>query len=106
MTIGILNSDRSPSLKVEVTAPQYPLKGITIPFCLFLIINIFGHYYLACTIPPGFAGDGPIESYTQSNSWQWATPYPHKSPVDLNITQASESKCKRCGVLRPEVHKT
>lgn len=91
---------------VEVTALNYPFKIITFPICVLLIVNMFGHYYLACTTPPGYAGDGPLHTRSPSNSWQWASPSkPHtkREVVTLNITQATESKCKRCGVMRPEV---
>ncbi|KZT53292.1 zf-DHHC-domain-containing protein [Calocera cornea HHB12733] len=52
-----------------VVAPRLPLWLITVPFCLLVAANLFGHYYLACTVSPGFADDrAPLDT----SGWWWA----------------------------------
>ena len=94
---------------VEIIQPSLPYKWITTPICVVIALNLFGHYYHVCTISPGFVDDPPR---TPGTGILWAkkrrsAKYRALTGVrwseDVNITRAALSKCKRCGVMRPEV---
>ncbi|THH19200.1 hypothetical protein EW146_g1916 [Bondarzewia mesenterica] len=62
---------------------------------------MFGHYYLVCTVSPGFVDDPPL---VQGHGITWAKridPTPvsgvHWS-TELNITRAEVTKCRKCGI--------
>jgi palmitoyltransferase len=77
--------------------------------CVLVVINLFAHYYLVCTVPPGFVDDPPSP---QESGWMWASRRKSASKRqltgvrwtnELNITKAVITKCRKCGVMRPEV---
>jgi palmitoyltransferase len=101
---------------VEVVQPTLNYPWITTPICMLIAINLLSHYYYVCTVSPGFVDEPPRRS-SRSISWakkrrtgggraltsntsdhvgvRWSD--------DVNITKATTSKCRRCGVVRPEV---
>ena len=94
---------------VDVIQPSLPAPWITTPVCVLIACNLFTHYYFVCTVPPGFVDDSPRVS---QSGFMWARK--RKSARsraltgvrwtdDASITKAAVSKCRRCGVLRPEV---
>ena len=94
---------------VEIVQPTLPHKWLTTPLCVVIVLNLFGHYYHVCTVAPGFADDPPREA---GRGFLWArkrrsAKYRALTGVrwsqDVNVTRAELSKCKRCGVMRPEV---
>ncbi|KAI0091076.1 zf-DHHC-domain-containing protein [Irpex rosettiformis] len=94
----------------DVVQPTLPWPWLTTPLCILVVVNLFAHYYLVCTVPPGFADE--ISRLQESNGrWWWArkrtgTRRKQLTGVqwseELNMTKATTSKCKRCGVMRPE----
>ncbi|KAI1797062.1 DHHC palmitoyltransferase-domain-containing protein [Ganoderma leucocontextum] len=95
----------------EIIQPSLPYKWLTTPVCVVIVLNLFGHYYYVCTVPPGFADDPPREP-NAGTGILWARKRrsaKHRALTgvrwseDANVTRAGVSKCKRCGVMRPEV---
>jgi hypothetical protein len=94
---------------VDVILPTIPWPWLSVPPCILIIINLFGHYYFSCTVSPGFAGDPPrrvghsfiwakkrrTHGRASSNGVYWSS--------HLNITPASSTKCPKCGETKPEV---
>ena len=93
---------------------RWPL--ITLPIDVLIAVNLLGHYYLACTVSPGFVGAPPT---VEGSGLTWAR---RRHGVDrddattavhhgvrwteyesLNITPAEITRCRKCGVQRPEV---
>ncbi|KAM5539275.1 hypothetical protein V8D89_007148 [Ganoderma adspersum] len=94
----------------EIIQPSLPYKWLTTPICVAIALNLFGHYYYVCTIPPGFADDPPREPHARTGIL-WARKRRsarHRALTgvrwsqDAHVTRAAVSKCKRCGVMRPE----
>jgi len=104
-------TDRVLTPSVNVILPTIPWPWLSAPTCILIIINLFAHYYFACTVSPGFAGDPPrrvgdgfiwakkrhAHSRFLTNGVYWS---PH-----LNITPASVTKCPKCGESKPEVRR-
>ena len=100
-----------PQLLVDVILPTLPWPWLSTLPCFLIIINLFTHYYFACTVSPGFAGEPPqrVEhssiwakkrraySISRTNGVYWSS--------HLNITPASTTTCPKCGVIKPEVRK-
>ncbi|KAI0036456.1 zf-DHHC-domain-containing protein [Vararia minispora EC-137] len=90
---------------LEIVLPSLPYPFFTAPPCFLILLNLFSHYYYACTVPPGFVGNAPT---TQGLGWRWASARKdkHKRGVswseELNITPARLSMCSKCKVTRPE----
>lgn len=89
--------------------PSLRWPWITTPLCLLVALNLFGHYYLACTVSPGFVDDPPR---VQGSGLLWAKPRKTARNTaltgvrwseDLNVTKAEVTKCSKCGQMRPEV---
>ncbi|EJU06410.1 zf-DHHC-domain-containing protein [Dacryopinax primogenitus] len=90
-------------------APRLPFIILTLPICILIAANLFGHYYLACTVSPGYADSrtAPVPG------WGWA---PKRSkPLRLGKgwgngrlgdrllrSRSRERRCKKCGGMRPE----
>lgn len=79
------------------------------PVCVLIAVNLFGHYYWVCTIPPGFVTDPPRQpgagllwARRRRTARNRAATGVHWSE-DVRVTRATVSKCRRCGELRPEV---
>lgn len=95
---------------VDVVQPTLPWPWLTTPLCLLVVVNLFAHYYLVCTVSPGFVDDSP-NSQDSARGWVWAKKRDGSRrqltgvqwSEELNMTKATTSKCKRCGVMRPEV---
>lgn len=85
---------------VTVVQPSLALPWLSTPFCLLIAVNLFAHYYYVCTIPPGFI-DGPPRY--PGTGFLWASPSSRQRLPSLEIVSASVSRCKRCGIMRPEV---
>jgi palmitoyltransferase len=98
-----------PKRSVDVILPTIPWPWLSILPCFLIIINLFAHYYFACTVSPGFASDPPQRvghsfiwarkrraySISQTDGVHWSSP--------LNITPASTTTCPKCGQSKPEV---
>ncbi|KZP00010.1 zf-DHHC-domain-containing protein [Calocera viscosa TUFC12733] len=91
----------------NVIAPRLPLGIITVPLCLLIAANLFGHYYLACTVSPGFADD---RGMPVTSGWQWAPRRPGEPGGEVTAEEGQserlrkprERRCKKCGGMRPE----
>jgi len=92
----------------DVIMPSLRWPLLTTPLCLLIALNLFTHYYYACTIPPGFVDELP---HLQNSGWRWAKKreMAQKKALtgvrwsdDLNVTKATVTKCRKCGELRPE----
>lgn len=106
---------------VDVIAPTLSYPFLTLPICVLIAINLFGHYYYVITVPPGFIDDGPREpgaNHTTAASWLWAkktsangkgrhqrvlTGGVRWSARGVKITPAALTKCNKCARMRPEV---
>ena len=98
---------------VDVVQPTLPWPWLTTPLCMLVVLNLFTHYYLVCTIPPGFVNE-PQRPPESDGGWMWATKKTQTRRTqstgvqwseELNLTKAATSRCKRCGVMRPEVRR-
>ncbi|TFK83738.1 hypothetical protein K466DRAFT_497900 [Polyporus arcularius HHB13444] len=97
----------------EVIQPSLPLPWLTTPLCVLVALNLFGHYYYVCTVPPGFVNDPP-HKHEPGTGMVWAkrrrgagarplTGVRWSEEEGAHVTRAAVSKCKRCGEMRPEV---
>ncbi|KAF5344497.1 hypothetical protein D9758_014157 [Tetrapyrgos nigripes] len=110
----------------DIIYPTLSYKLLTGPLCILIAFNLFTHYYLVCTTPPGFVDAEPMEPATTfPQSWTWARPrkakyraangYRPLETVDAeegsleeagvdewNITKADMTKCRKCTAMRPE----
>ncbi|KAF5334722.1 hypothetical protein D9758_017361 [Tetrapyrgos nigripes] len=110
----------------DIVYPTLSYKLLTGPLCILIALNLFTHYYLVCTTPPGFVDAEPMQSATTfPQSWTWARPRKAKSraangyrPLETvdaeegsleeagldewNITKADMTKCRKCTAMRPE----
>ncbi|KAK7443764.1 hypothetical protein VKT23_015548 [Stygiomarasmius scandens] len=113
----------------DVVYPTLSYKLITGPICFLIALNLWTHYYLVCTTPPGFVDSEPPQPATVfPKSLLWASPRkprndyayravsPTSSPLEnglslderrdrdrsLNITRAEVTKCRKCTLMRPE----
>jgi hypothetical protein len=98
-----------PIFSVDVILPTIPWPWLSTLPCLLIILNLFMHYYFACTVSPGFASDLP---HLTGNSFIWAKKrQTSRRPltngvrwsVDLNMTPAAIGRCSKCGGSKPEV---
>jgi palmitoyltransferase len=94
---------------VDIIVPTIPWPWLSVPPCILIIVNLFTHYYFACTVSPGFAGDPPQHA---GRSFIWAKKPRTRSrsltngvswSSHLNITPASVTKCPKCGDSKYEV---
>ncbi|KAI0320521.1 zf-DHHC-domain-containing protein [Amylostereum chailletii] len=90
---------------LDVILPSLPWPVLTAPPCLLIILNLFAHYYYACTISPGFV-DHPPE-VGGGRLWAKKTrPRAHARGVswseELNVTPAAVTRCNKCGQAKPE----
>lgn len=96
---------------VEVIQPDLRWPLVTVPLNALVACNMLVHYYLSCTVPPGFIDD-PSQEAGEGIIWA------RKSKVRLpngvanghalgrdgvDVTPAHISRCRRCAQLRPEV---
>jgi palmitoyltransferase len=93
-----------------VIAPNLRWPLLTVPLCILAATNLIAHYYFVCTVRPGFADD---VSARPAEGMLWAAPL-EQSPSrssgvhwteNVRVTKAHMTRCKRCGVIRPEVSK-
>jgi hypothetical protein len=98
-----------PQLSVDVILPTLPWPWLSTLPSFLIIINLYTHYYFACTVSPGFAGEPPQRvgrgfiwakkrraySLSRTNGVYWSS--------QLNITPASTTTCPKCGETKPEV---
>ncbi|KAI6115550.1 zf-DHHC-domain-containing protein [Pisolithus croceorrhizus] len=82
-----------------VIQPTLPFSWLTTPFCILIALNMVGHYYHVCIVPPGFVGD--TTSPVHGGGFLWAAPPPH-GDSHLNIVYARMSRCQKCHDTRPE----
>ncbi len=98
---------------VEVIQPDLRWPLLTVPLNALVACNLLGHYYLSCTVPPGFIDEPP---QTAGKGVVWARKRKRKVRLPagvgnglsldsdgVNVTAAHISQCRRCGQLRPEV---
>jgi palmitoyltransferase len=94
---------------VEVVWPTLSYPWIVTPISLLIVFNLYAHYYLVCTVPPGFVEDPPREIGT---GFLWSVQKQERRQgrgsgvrwsEDLNTTPAAVTKCRKCGQQRPEV---
>ncbi|KAH9080672.1 zf-DHHC-domain-containing protein [Lactarius deliciosus] len=85
---------------LDVILPSIAWPWLSTLPCLLIILNLFAHYYFACTVSPGFATSvwakkrqPPRRPLTNGIRWS----------ANLNITPASTSRCSKCGGSKPEV---
>ncbi|KAI0787365.1 DHHC palmitoyltransferase-domain-containing protein [Fomes fomentarius] len=92
----------------EVVQPSLPYPWLTTPICVVIALNLLGHYYYVCTIPPGFVNDPPRIA---GSGLLWAKKRraaKHRALTgvrwsdDVHVTRAETTRCKRCGDMRPE----
>jgi palmitoyltransferase len=95
---------------VNVIAPSLSYPLISVPICILFALNLWMHYYYVCTVPPGFVDDPPRTDDVSGAPWRWAKPKAEQQASsgvrwtsNLNITKARHTRCKRCGLVRPEV---
>ena len=99
---------------VEVIQPTLRWQLLSLPINLLIVINVFGQYYLACTVKPGFIDEPAM---VEGDGWMWAkrrrdsTRYAGgdssgvrwSEDLNLNMTRANVTRCKKCKLLRPDV---
>ncbi|KAI0696954.1 zf-DHHC-domain-containing protein [Cytidiella melzeri] len=90
----------------DVIQPTLGWPWLTTPLCMLVVINLFVHYYLVCTVSPGFVDEPPRP---QGSGWMWAKKRSARRPLagvhwteELNLTKATTTKCRKCGEMRPE----
>lgn len=95
---------------VDVVQPSLPFPWLTTPICVLFAANMLMHYFYVCTVSPGFVDDPP--ACDPGSGWLWArkrkeqcstVEYGAQLSTDVHVTKASVTRCKRCGILRPEV---
>lgn len=96
----------------EVIQPDLRWPLLTVPLNTLVACNLLGHYYLSCTVPPGFIDEDPQtagEGLLWARKWKRKVRLPggpgngHTLRSDgVDVTPAHISPCKRCGQLRPE----
>ncbi|PIL35325.1 hypothetical protein GSI_02050 [Ganoderma sinense ZZ0214-1] len=101
----------------EIVQPTLPHKWLTTPVCAAIVLNLFGHYFFVCTVPPGFADDphaignghghghgnghgngsgrGGILWARKRRSAKYRALTGVRWSQDANVTRAAVSKCKR-----------
>ncbi|KAI6017944.1 zf-DHHC-domain-containing protein [Pisolithus microcarpus] len=82
-----------------VIQPTLPFPWLTTPFCVLIALNMVGHYYHVCIVPPGFVGD--TGSPVRGGGFLWVAP-PPRGGSRLNIVHARISRCQKCHDTRPE----
>lgn len=101
-----------PSLRPTIpTLVYYPLAVIM----LGVAANLFGHYWLVCSIAPGSPADNEGKGRQRDGEWWWATPRRPESAgrrwddqvesmADVSPPKAAKvKKCRKCGGAKPEV---
>jgi len=96
----------------EVIQPDLRWPLLTVPLNALVACNLLGHYYLSCTVPPGFIDEHP---QTAGKGLVWARKRKRKVRLPagvgnglalgsdgVNVTAAHISQCRRCGQSRPE----
>lgn len=88
--------------------PTLPWPWLTTPIFALVALNLAAHYYYVLTVSPGFVEDGPREPgpgilWARRKATHSAAVGVRWSEQGLKVTKASETKCKRCGKMRPEV---
>ncbi|KAI6154611.1 zf-DHHC-domain-containing protein, partial [Pisolithus tinctorius] len=92
LSVGILSF-------FTIIQPTLPFPWLTAPFSMLIALNVVGHYYHVCTVPPGSVGD--TRSLVHGNGFLWAAPPPNGG-LCLNIVRARMSRCRKCNDTRPE----
>lgn len=97
-------------LSVDVIQPSLRWPLLTVPIDVLIAINLLGHYYLACTVSPGYVDE---RTPSVGSSFLWARRRTSSPPAEiqdgvrwsesLHITKAQMTRCRKCGVQRPEV---
>ncbi|KLO19671.1 zf-DHHC-domain-containing protein [Schizopora paradoxa] len=96
----------------EVIQPDLRWPLVTIPLNALVACNMLVHYYLSCTVPPGFI-DEPAQESGEGLIWARKRKRKVRLPNvvgnghahgddEVNVTPAHISRCKRCNQLRPE----
>ncbi|TFK49789.1 zf-DHHC-domain-containing protein [Heliocybe sulcata] len=92
----------------DIEQPSLRWPWLTTPICLVIIVNMLGHYWWVCTVPPGFVEDPPRQS---GSGWVWARKRRTarnraltgvRWSEDVRVTRASVGKCRKCLQPRPE----
>ena len=97
---------------VDIIQPTLPI--LSLPIDLLIAVNLWCHYAFACKVKPGFVDEPPKVA---GHTWIWAKPrrrQAHTFPPNgsstgvrwtgtLNITDAKLTRCRKCGLARPEV---
>ncbi|KAF7302922.1 Palmitoyltransferase [Mycena kentingensis (nom. inval.)] len=102
-----------------ILLPTLPFPILTTPLCVLIALNLHGHYFYVTRVRPGFVDPSaplptdlappirPLEirpGRIEDSRVLWANrgafdASPHgKAPM----TRATVTKCRRCGVIRPE----
>ncbi|KAH7928299.1 zf-DHHC-domain-containing protein, partial [Leucogyrophana mollusca] len=86
-----------------VIQPTLPLPWLTTPPCILIAMNLFAHYYYVCTVSPGFVHEYD-DAHEGGRGILWAR---RKRPGGAGwdavaLSRASVTKCRKCGVMRPE----
>ncbi|THU93701.1 hypothetical protein K435DRAFT_820176 [Dendrothele bispora CBS 962.96] len=123
ITFGVVLISTGTVCSFDGIYPTRSFKFLTGPICTLIALNMFTHYYLVCTIPPGFVdAEGPQPPKAFPKRLLWASPkrstddyaYRALSSLEngfrgdertgrLNITRAEISKCRKCRQMRREV---
>lgn len=64
------------TLTVHIILPNLAHPYLMGPLCALIVLNIHVHYYLVCTVPPGFADEPPQQG---GRGWAWARPRSQQS---------------------------
>lgn len=64
------------TLAVHIILPNLAHPYLMGPLCVLIVLNIHVHYYLVCTVPPGFADEPPQQG---GRGWAWARPRSQQS---------------------------
>ncbi|KAL5504424.1 hypothetical protein ACEPAH_8499 [Sanghuangporus vaninii] len=95
----------------EVIQPTIRWPLLTVPIDALIAFNLLAHYYFACTVKPGFIDDPPR---IEGKGPFWAKGRKEKAVANgaasviwsedtsLNMTRANLTRCKRCGLMRPD----
>ncbi|KAL5526287.1 hypothetical protein ACEPAF_8010 [Sanghuangporus sanghuang] len=95
----------------EVVQPTIRWPLLTVPIDALIAFNLLAHYYFACTVKPGFIDDPPR---IEGKGLFWAKGRKEKAVANgaagviwsedtsLNMTRANLTRCKRCGLMRPD----
>ncbi|KAJ7048655.1 DHHC palmitoyltransferase-domain-containing protein [Mycena amicta] len=117
VTFAVLLTGLGTACFFTILLPTLPFPLLTTPLCVLIALNMHGQYFLVTRVRPGFVDPNlpppteplqmlPVEGQSgrlEDSAFLWA----RRGPVNHTgkaapITRATLTKCRRCGVIRPE----